>query len=186
MKTAIITQANEHQISIDTPYDRDWLDAFRLAIHYTNRKWGGKGTGWLVDDGVADEAIRITAQHFEIQDRRGRSEAEVVEMQDAAEDAALEGEIAQIQSHQAYIREHETQIDHIISELDSVIGRYSYRSQSSIKAGLARDRALLWHSQRNAQLPVEQLTELHVRGLAAAVRLLEQGQISARGYVIRW
>lgn len=187
MATAIITQANENQIAIDSPYNANWLDEFKSSIYYTGRKWGGKGTGWLVNNAVADEAIAVTAKYFEIQDRRGKNADQVAEMEDAADEAALEAEIEQIKANQAYIRERADAIERIISELDSAIGRYSYRSKSHIKGAFAKDRALLAHSLSNAELPIEQLTELHVKGLAAAVRLLEKGYIDCgHGQRIRW
>jgi hypothetical protein len=43
-----------------------------------------------------------------------------------------------------------------------------------VKAGKARTRALLHHALDNARIPVEKLTELHVRGLAAAARYIEK------------
>lgn len=187
MATAIITQANETQIAIDTPYDANWLDDFKKAIHYTNRKWGGKGIGWLVDNEAAETAIAFTAAHFEIQDRRGKSTDEVADMEDAADEAKLEAEIEQIKANQAYILDHTETIERIIGELDTAIGRYSYGSKSYIKGAFAKDRALLAHSLSNAGLSIEQLTELHVKGLAAAVRLLEKGYIDyGHSQRIRW
>jgi len=186
MKIAIITQANEHQIAIDTPYNPEWLDEFKSVIHYTNRKWGGKDTGWLVDNGLAGKALEITAKHFTIQDRRGKDEDEIIKMSDTVEDATLEAEIAQIQANQAYIKEHTGTIEQIIHDLDVVIARYSYRSKSRVKGAYAQDRALLAHSLTNANQPLESLVEVQVRGLAAAVRLLQKKQISYSAQVIRW
>lgn len=187
MATAIITQANENQIGIESPYDPDWLEDFKKAIHYTNRKWNRDQRIWLVDNEAAETAIAFTEAHFEIQDRRSKSADEISDMEDAADAANLEAEIGQIKANQAYILQRAEIVARIIKELDSAIGRYSYGSKSYIKGAFAKDRALLAHSLSNAKLPIEQLTELHVRGLAAAVRLLEKGYVDyGHGQRIRW
>lgn len=171
---ATIRQHNENQIAIDTPYSSDFVSELKSTIHYTERKWAGKGTGWLVSNSFADEAMAITRRHFEtVVDARDNNISET-----DIEDARIEAEIEAIGQNQEFILDNEDWIQEAIEALDSSIARYSMHSKSRIKARKARDRALLFHSLNNAQMPVERLTELHVKGLAAAVRLIKNSSIA--------
>lgn len=173
MKQAIISKQDE-MIVLQTPYDPDFVDELKSEIHYTNRKWDCEAKVWLITEAEADKALEITARYFEVIDGRGKSTDEV-------EEAQIEAEIAQIKDNQAAILERQEYIEGIIAKLDVAISRFSFRSKSSIKGAMARDRALLVHSLDNAELPLERLTELHVRGIAAALRLIESGYKPPRG-----
>lgn len=171
MKTAIIASKN-NQVSLQTPYDPQFLTALKSEIDYQARKWDREEKVWLVDETEAEKAIEITKRFFSVQDLRGKSESE-------AEEAALDAEIAKIEADQQYILDSKERIDEILAALDTAIGRYSFSSKSSIKGRMCRDRALLRHSLDNAKTPVEKLVELQVRGLAAAVRLLETETVAS-------
>lgn len=173
MKQATIVKQNE-MIALRTPYDRDFVDALKSEIHYTDRKWDRDDKVWLVSESEADKAIEIMARYFEVVDGRGKSADEV-------EEAQIEAEIAQIKANQAAILEQQEYIEATIGKLDVAIDRYSFRSKSYVKGAMARDRALLEHSLSNARLPVERLTELHVRGMAAALRLIKGGYKPPKG-----
>ena len=167
MTTAI---AKYGVVALQTPYHPQFVADLKAEIAYKDRQWDRDAKVWLVDEAEADKAIKIAAQFFNIQDCRGKGEAEV-------EDTALEAEIAKIEADQQYILESEDKISEWIDALDAQIGRYSFSSKSSVKGRMCRDRALLAHSLDNAKTPVEQLVELQVRGLAAAVRLLQTNTI---------
>jgi len=168
MKQAIINKKDD-MIALQTPYDRDFVDALKSGI--SDRRWDRDNKVWLVAEAEADKAIEIVARYFEVIDGRDKDTDEV-------EEAQLEAEIAQIQANQAWIIEHEDHIIKAMNALDTQISGYSFRSKSAIKGRMCRDAALLGHSLNNAKMPIEQLTELHVRGLAAARRLLEECSIA--------
>lgn len=171
MKTAIITQEDD-KVSLQTPYNPQFVTALKAGVDYQARTWDRAAKVWLVTEPEADKAIKIARRFFSIQDCRGKSGAE-------AEEAALEAEIAKIEADQRYILDSKDRIDKILVALDTAIGRYSFSSKSSIKGRMCRDRALLRHSLDNARAPVEKLVELQVRGLAAAVRLLETETVAS-------
>lgn len=154
-------------IDLATPYDRDFVNDLKAEIHYSERQWNRENKCWWVAEAVIEEAIEITGRHFEIIDARGKGEDEVEESQ-------IEAEIAEIAENQKRILENKGRIEAEILDLSTKIARYSFRSKSSVKAGLARDRALLQHSLDNAAMPTEELAELQVRGLAAARRYLRE------------
>ena len=168
MKQAIVTRQGE-KIALQTPYDHDFVDKLKSEI--SNRQWDRDNRVWLVAEDEADKALEIVARYFEVVDGRDKGEDEI-------EEAQLEAEIAQIKANQAWILEHEDHIIKAMNALDAQIKGYSFRSKSSIKGRMCRDAALLGHSLNNAKMPIEQLTELHVRGLAAARRLLEECSIA--------
>jgi len=170
---ATIEQKDEW-VAIQTPYDRDFVDALKAAIAYTDRKWDGSTKCWLVTEAESPAALEVAARFFEVQDRRGKDAQQVAAMEAEAEDKALVTEIEQIEANQAYILENEERIEQAIKNLSAQVSRYSFSSKSSIKGGLARTRALLQHSLDNARIPVDQLTELQVKGLASAVRHLSK------------
>jgi hypothetical protein len=165
MKQAIITKQDK-KIAFETPYDRDFVDVLKDEI--SDRQWDRDNKVWLVAEAEAGKAIEIAARYFEVIDGRDKSADEV-------EEAQIGAEITQIKANQAMILERQEYIEEIIGKLDVAISRYSFNSKSSIKGAMARDRALLEHSLDNARLPVERLTELHVRGMAAALRLINGG-----------
>ena len=169
METAIITSAGK-QIRFKTPFNPQFLAEFKSAVDWRARKWNKADKIWLVDENEADQAVEVAARFFTIQDMRGKTAEE-------AEDAALEAEIAQIEANRQYILDNSEYIEEMIAALDNAIEGYSFRSKSGVKGRMARNSALLWHSLRNAKMPLEQLTELEVRGLGAAVRLLETNSI---------
>jgi hypothetical protein len=173
MKQAIISK-QDRMIAFQTPYNRDFVDELKNKIHYTERQWDRDNKVWLVTEAEADKALEITARYFEVVDGRGKSADEV-------EEAQIEAEIAQIKANQAAILEQQEYIEEIIDRLDTAIDRYSFRSKSAIKGAMARDRALLQHSLDNTKLPLERLTELHIRGMAAALRLIKGGYKPPRG-----
>ena len=146
------------QIILKTSYNREFVDALKSEIPYTERKWDSYHKVWGVSLDYAERAEKIFNCFFGTED-------------------ALDAEIEQIQANQAYILKSQTSIEEIINALDTAISGYSYRSKSSIKGRMCRDRALLQHSLRNAEIPVERLVELQVRGLAAAVKLLKTESI---------
>lgn len=178
MKQATVREENG-KILLDTPFDGKFLEALKKAIPYTERSWDRAVKVWVVTPSCAEEAIALTRRFFDVVDGRQLSAA-------AIEDVQIEAEIAQIADDQNYIKERRDQIVNIISHLSEVIGRFSFSSKSRIKSAFARDRALLKHSLDNAELPVERLTELQVRGLAAARRLLERGKSAYGGKMVRW
>lgn len=168
MAQAIISK-KENEIALQTPYDRDFVDKLKSEI--TSRRWDRDNKIWLVSEAEADKAIEIAARYFEIVEGRGKNADEM-------EEAQIEAEIAQIEANQVWIIENEAHIEEAIDALDAQIGHYSFNSKSAIKGRMCRDRALLSHSLSNARIPVEQLAELQVRGLAAARRLLEKHNIA--------
>ena len=169
METAIITSAGK-QIGFKAPFNPQFLTEFKSAVDWRARKWDKADKVWLVDENEADQAIEVAARFFTIQDMRGKTAEE-------AEDAALEAEIAQIEANRQYILDNAEHIKEVIAALEDAVSRYSFQSKSGVKGRMARDKALLWHTLRNAKMPLEQLTELEVRGLGAAVRLLETNSI---------
>lgn len=178
MKQATIRQEGQ-QVAFDTPFDRDFLARFKNVIPWQERKWDGSAKVWLISESQVEAAIELARKYFDVVDARGMTEMQ-------AEDAQIEAELAQIIDSQEYIKERRDQIVNIISHLSEIIGGFSFSSKSRIKSAFAQDRALLEHSLDNAEIPVERLTELQVRGLAAARRLLERGKISYGGKMVRW
>jgi hypothetical protein len=161
---ATVTQHNENQIAISFPFNNDAKEALKSAIEWQKREFHGKSKSWLVANDCAAAAVAAIAPYFDVVDARKGEDVE---------EAQINAEIAQIQENQAKILAAQEWIGQRVSDLNTLVSRYSYRSQSSVKAGLARDAALLRHSIENARQPLESLTELQVRGLAAAVRYIE-------------
>jgi hypothetical protein len=170
---AVISQNNE-MIALQTPYNRDFVNDLKAEIHYTERQWDATNKYWWVVKAQENKALEIAARYFEIIDGRNKSVDEI-------EDAQIEGEIAQIIANQEEILKNKEYIQEIIERLSQAINRYSYGSKSAIKYALAKDRALLDHSLSNACIPVEQLTELQVRGMVAALRLIDGGYNAPKG-----
>lgn len=162
---AMISQIG-NQIAIQGPYDADFVRELKNSIPYTARKWDGTKKAWLVDLDQEQVALSVTSKYYEILDTRKLSTTQI-------EDAKLADEISRIKANQEYILKNEKWINDRIDSFSCEISRYSMRSVSSIKHGKAMDRALLQHALDNARIPVEKLTELQVRGLAAACRYLE-------------
>jgi hypothetical protein len=172
MIQAIITEQND-KIALQAPYNQAFVSEIKSEL--ADRRWDRNNRVWLVAEDEADKAIEIASRHFEVIDGRSKSDEEM-------EEAQIDVEIAQIKASQAAILEQEEYIGEIVGKLDTAISRYSFRSKSyDVKGAMARDRALLEHSLNNARLPVERLTELHVRGIAAALRLIEGGYKPPRG-----
>jgi len=155
-----------NQIAIQGPYDADFVRALKDAIPYTARKWDGAKKAWLVDLDHEQATLAIAGKYYELLDSRKMNAAQI-------EDAKIADEIARIKANQELVLKNEKWINDRIDSLSSEINRYSMRSVSNVKYGKAMDRALLQHALDNARIPVEKLTELQVRGLAAACHYLE-------------
>jgi hypothetical protein len=91
------------------------------------------------------------------------------------EDALLDFEIAAIQQWQQNLIEIREQVEQQIEGLSDRIDSYSYRSKSQVKSNLVRDRALLLGALDAAQKSIEQLSEVEVRSLRAALREMGGG-----------
>lgn len=91
------------------------------------------------------------------------------------EEQEIETEIDHIEDVQKSILENEAYIEEVVSELSARIDKFSFRSKSYVKGAMVRDRALLQHSLDNARIPVDNLTELQVRGMSSALRLIDGG-----------
>lgn len=155
-----------NQIAIQGPYDSDFVRDLKDAIPYTARKWDGAKKVWLVDLDQEQAALAVANKYYEILDTRKLSAAQV-------EDAKIADEIVRIKANQELILKNEKWINDRVDLLSSSISRYSPRSVSRVRHGEAMDRALLMHALNNARIPVEKLTELQVRGLAAACRYVK-------------
>lgn len=168
-----ITQYGKGEwIAIVTQFNREFVDDLKDAVSPEWRQWGGKQDGWIIAPAGIASAIQVARKHFpDILDTREMSGQDV-------DDAQLEAEIAEIKANQAYLLGSEDWIWEAIAALDSAMSDYSPRSHSRVKSRMARDAALLRHSLENARLPLEALTELHVRGLAAACRLARENTIT--------
>ncbi len=162
-----IIKSQGDMLAIQTPFNRDFINNLKKEIPHTDREWDSSSKSWLVDPLHEKKVVEITGRYFDIIDGRQKSTAEI-------EDAQIESEIARIKTNQEYILANQDRIEQIIEDLSYKIGRYSYGSKSTVRYGLAQDRALLQHSLSNAKQPVEELAELQVRGLAAAVRYLQE------------
>jgi hypothetical protein len=158
-------------VTFQTPYNYDFVQALKSKIHYADRKWNQDSKLWMVTEGEADTAIAVAAKYFDVRDQREMS------IDDAEEDM-LQAEIEKIKADQAYIIQQSEHINDAIKELGIAIGRYSHMSKSSVKDRMCRDRALLQHSLDNAQKPIEQLVEMEIRGMSAAVRLINENSIA--------
>lgn len=168
---AVITEKN-NKVAIASPFNRDFLDEFKRNI--ADREWDNKGKLWLVSPACATQAIEIASRYFDVIDARGKTPDEV-------DDAKLEAEMAKIAADQVEILKNEEYIQRIIAGLETAIAGYSFNSKSYVKGALARDRALLEHSLVNARVPVDQLVELQIKGMSAALRLIEGGYKSPKG-----
>ncbi len=155
MDSAIITQKDQ-AIAIQTPYDANFVAALKSGIDWQARKWDRESKCWLVSDAVAEKAIAIAAQYFDVQDHRGKSKAESAE--------------AKVKANQRFILEHEEWIDQAIDALNLEIGRRSLTSKSPGR--MRYDRSLLRRSLKDARRPMERMTELRTQKLAEAVRLV--------------
>jgi hypothetical protein len=89
------------------------------------------------------------------------------------DEGLLQAELADIGRVQARLLELAPTIEQRIQALDREMSGYSFRSKSSVKAGLAHDSSLLAHALENAGFPVEQLTEPQIKGMYAALKLME-------------
>ncbi len=174
MNAEIIPLA-DGKIAISTPYKAAFISALKAEIPLNSRSWDGIKKIWVIEEAEAEAAVAVVARFYSILDRRIMSDADV-------ENAKIEAEIVEIKNNQAAILAAAAWIEEKIEELDSIISRYSFRSvsRSSIKAAYASDRALLAHALANAALPIEQLAEIQVRGIAATVRYIKIGGRSYR------
>lgn len=170
MKSATFSIENSLVIC-NTPYNRDFVDALKESVPHTERKWVADKKLWVVTDNHGDKVVALAKEHFDsvIDNRSGDVDVE---------SEKLEAEIAQAQADRDFIVSHTGDIEAIIGELSDVISRYSYGSVSRVKAAYAKDRALLQHSLDNARTPVDEMTELQIRGLSAARRYLESNNFS--------
>lgn len=100
--------------------------------------------------------------------------SQLAPLQVVTEDELLDAEIADIQRVQTRLIELTAAIEKRTQVLDKEVARYSYRSKSSIKAGLAHDSSLLFHALEDARIPSEKLTEPQIKTMHAALRLLEE------------
>jgi hypothetical protein len=157
--TAQIEKTRAGGVVLRTPYDEQFVSELKEKIPPQERNWDAYHKVWGVSANYADIAEEIFRSHF------------------GSDDELLSAEIEQIKENQEYIINREAHINEAISALDAAVLRYSFNSKSHIKGRMARNRALLKHSLDNAKAQVESLTELQVRGLAAAVRLLETRSI---------
>ena len=161
------------KIEIASPYNAEFVAALKSEIPANSRQWDGSKKVWVIEEAEAEAAVEVAARFYAVFDRRTMSAA-------AVEDGMIEAEIAEIKANQKAVIDATDWIEAKIEEMDGIISRYSFRSHSSVKAAYAQDRALLGHALHNASLPVEQLAEVQVRGLAAAVRYIEVGGKSYR------
>ena len=162
---ATISQSG-NRISIQGPYDADFIKAIKDAVPYQSREWDGAHKAWLVDAEFEKTALKVAGQYYEIIDARKLNAEQV-------EEAKLNDEVKRIKANQEYVLANEKWINDRIESLSSEISRYSMRSVSNVKHGNVMDRALLQHALDNARIPIEKLTELQVRGLQAARRYVE-------------
>lgn len=153
-------QKNKTGITLKTEYNQGFVAELKESIPPSERKWDSYHKVWGVSAEYADKATEIYNRYF------------------GDTDAQIEKEIEQIKANQAAILEMEEHINEAIAALDDAISRYSFQSKSSIKGRMCRDMALLRHALNNARVPVDELVELQVRGMAAAIRLLRENSIN--------
>lgn len=169
-RQAIIKNSGNDRIAIESPYDADFVRDLKAGT--ASRKWDAAAKVWTVTADEAQAAGDIAGKYFQVVDARRMSRAEV-------EDARLAAEIEKIRADQRYILEQRAWLEEAIEALDADIKRYSYRSRSAVKARKAHDRALFRHALDYAEMPVEHLTEMQVRSLAAARRVATNNSIPA-------
>ena len=172
MNAEIIPLA-DGRIAIGSPYNAEFVAALKSEIPANSRQWDGSKKVWVIEEAEANAATSVTARFYTLYDRRTLSAG-------AVEDAKIEAEISEIVANQKAVLAATDWIEAKITELNAIISRYSFRSHSAVKSAYAQDRALLRHALTNAALPVEKLAEVQVRGLAAAVRYIENGGKSYR------
>lgn len=159
MKIATITTVGK-EIKIESPYDGDAVRAIK-AIE--GRRWDASSKSWFVPIEAKAEAIEVIGKFFKVVDPATAN----VKM------AKIDALMAEVSENQKAILDNQERIEGLIEDLSGQIRRYSPRSVSSVKAGKAQDRALLQHALDNAKLDPASMTELQIKGLAAAVRYLE-------------
>ncbi len=164
MAQAIISMQGD-KVALQTPYEPEFVTALKQAIDYTDRTWDREHKVWLVNASAAAEAIEVTRRYFDVLDVRNKSAEDV-------EEALIDAELAEIEANRQFILERAEEIEKRIGALDANVKSYSYSSRSVHKAAQARESALLAHALSNARMAAEELTEMQVRGLAAAVRKL--------------
>lgn len=160
-----IEQQNDDFIRIGFPFNEEAKDALKDAVEYKFRKFDWASKSWIVENSWADKAIEAIAPYGEIADERKG---------DDVEEMKVISEIAEIKKNQQYIIENKKRVTRLEKELSDLVASYSFRSKSRVKAGYARNAALLRHSVHNAEVAIDEITEVQVRGLAAAVRYLEE------------
>lgn len=162
MRVATITTAG-NEIKCEFPFDASALKAIKAV---EGRRWDGQAKAWFVPAGSKAEAVSALAEFFKVVDTDSVGEG-------GAKLAKLDAMTDEIIENQKCILDNQERIEELIADMGGKIGRYSYTSHSRIKADLASDRALLQHALDNARLDPDRMTELQIRGLAAAVRFLE-------------
>ena len=163
-----------NQIAIISPYNADFVAALKTEVPAAARKWDAVAKTWTVSADYGDVVAGLMSRHYGLfVDERVADKGEQAAVEEQIEDAALEAEIEQIKANQAWIIQNEDDIRELIGKLSQRISRYSYTSKNSEKAAFASDRALLEHALDNARLPLEQLAEVQVRGMAAVVRRMQ-------------
>ena len=163
----------ETDLIIRSPYNADFVAALKESVPPQARKWDGLNKAWTVSPEYGDVVAALMQQHYGVIVDGRQSADEIAAAQDAAEEAALNAEIATIRRHQALILANKDELEANQERLDGKVKGYSYTSKSRVKASAASDAALLRHALESATKPVENLVEVEIRGMAAVVRRWE-------------
>lgn len=135
---------------------KDFYEILEDVKAIQGRRWDGDRKLWILPLTLA-EAKESFSEYKMLED----------------EEEVINEEITEIQKLQGWILEDESQVLEKAQNLDAKVKGYSFQSKSSVKASLARDAACLHHAINSAKLPVEKLTEIQIKGMKTACRLMD-------------
>lgn len=133
----------------------DFYDMLAEVKAIPGRRWDGERKLWKLPLTLAEAKDAL-------------SEYQIL----SDEDEVIDAEIAEIAKLQQMILEDEEKVLAEVQSLDAKVKNYSFRSKSSIKASLATEAACLRHAIASAKMPMEKLTEMQIKGMKAACRLM--------------
>jgi hypothetical protein len=153
------------KIHVATPYNADFVSDLKSNIAPSMRTWDSRQKVWVVDPSARGTVDDLTKQYFHALDGDKMTAAHIKQVKTYVR-------TTRIKNNQRIIGQRQADIEKRIADLSDQIGRYSYSSRSARKHDLIRKRALFEHVLRDAKAKPEEMEDIQIRGLAAAIREL--------------
>jgi len=180
-KTAII-RGHIDGLTIESPYNAAFVEALKTAVPADQRKFMSKKSGWLISDRYLAEVEALAAAHYtQVIDVRLVGERGLAEALANASRAEVEAQkekhlqwLEDVAQAQVVIAECRVWIQARCAELAAQIGRYSERSQSSVKGELVRRKFMLEQTLASVEKPAHEMKDVERHSALAVVRYLKE------------